>query len=105
MAAGKEQKSAFKTHLGLYKYLLLLFGLSNGSKTFQNNINDILENNILNIFVTAYIDDILVFSNMFQEHRKYVKTVLTCLQAAGLQLDIEKCQFEVHETKYLGLII
>ena len=62
-------------------------------------------NNILDIFVIAYEDDILVFSKTLQEHRKHVKTVLGQIQAAGLQLDIDKCEFEVQETKYLGLII
>ena len=83
----------------------MLFGLSNAPSSFQNFINDILENNILDIFVTAYINDILVFSKTLKEHRQHVKTVLSRLQAAGLQLDIDKCKFEVCETKYLGLII
>ena len=81
------------------------FGLANAFSSFQNFINDILENDILDIFVTAYIDDILVFSKTLKEHRQHVKTVLSRLQAAGLQLDIDKCKFEVYETKYLGLII
>ena len=83
----------------------MLFKLVNALSSFQNFINDVLENNILDLFVTAYVDNILVFSKTFQEHKKHVKTVLTHLQAAGLQLDIDKCKFEVHETKYLGLII
>ena len=81
------------------------FGLANAPSSFQNFINDILRNNILDIFVTAYVNDILVFSKTLKEHRQHVKTVLSCLQAAGLQLDIDKCKFEVYETKYLGLII
>ena len=88
----------FRTRLGLYKYLVMPFGLANALSSFQNFINDILENNILDIFVTAYIDDILVFSKTLRQH---VKTVLSCLQAAGLQLGIDKCEFEIHETKYL----
>ena len=83
----------------------MLFGLSNAPSSFQNFLNDVLNNDILNIFVTVYVDDILVFSKMFQEHRKHVKTVLGQIQAAGLQLDIDKCKFEVQETKYLRLII
>ena len=81
------------------------FSLVNAPSSFRNFINDILENDILNIFVTAYIDDILAFSKTLKKHRQHVKTVLSRLQAAGLQLDIDKCEFEVHETKYLGLII
>ena len=83
----------------------MLFGLANAPSSFQNFINDILENNILDIFVMANIDDILVFSKTLKKHRQHVKPVLSHLQAAGLQLDINKCKFEVYETKYLGLII
>ena len=81
------------------------FWLSNTSSSFQNFINNALENNILDLFITAYIDDILVFNKTLQKHKKYVKIVLVHLLAAGLQLDIDKCKFKVHETKYLGLII
>ena len=105
MAERKEWKTAFKTCLGLYEYLVMPFGLSNALSSFQNFLNNVLGNNILDIFVTAYVDDILVFSKTFQEHKKHVKTVLGRIQAAGLQLDIDKCKFEVQKTKYLELII
>ena len=96
---------AFRTRLGLYEYLVMPFGLANAPSSFQNFINDILENNILNIFVTTYIYDILVFSKTLKKHKQDVKTFLSRLQAAGPQLYIDKCKFEVHETRYLGLII
>ena len=105
MAEGEEQKTAFRTRLGLYKYLVMLFGLSNASSSFQNFLNDVLSNDILDIFVIAYMNDILIVSKTLQEHKKHVKTVLGRIQAAGLQLDIDKCKFEVQETKYLRLII
>ena len=105
MAEEEEWITAFKTRLGLYEYLVMLFGLSNAPSSFQNFLNDVLGNDILDIFVTAYVDDILVFSKTLQEHRKHVKTILDRIQAAGLQLDINKCEFEVQETKYLELII
>ena len=81
------------------------FGLANALSSFQNFINNILKYNTLNLFVIAYVNNILVFSKIFQKHKKHVRTVLACFQAAGLQLDIDKCEFKVHETKYLGLII
>ena len=104
-AEGEELKTAFRIRLGLYEYLVMLFGLSNAPSSFQNFLNDVLGNDILDIFVTAHVDDILVFSKTLQEHRKHVQTVLGRIQAAGLQLDIDKCEFEVQETKYLRLII
>ena len=88
IAAGEEWKTAFRTCLGIYKYLVLLFGLSNGQSTFQNYINNVLGNNILDLFVIVYVDNILVFSKTLQEYRKHVKSVIAHLQDAGPQLDI-----------------
>ncbi|KAM4064033.1 reverse transcriptase (RNA-dependent DNA polymerase) [Hirsutella rhossiliensis] len=56
-------------------------------------------------FCTAYIDDILIYSNDLASHRLHVKSVLQALEAAGLQLDVRKCEFETTEVKYLGMII
>ena len=55
------------------------------SSSFQSYINDILRD-CLNVFATAYIDDILIFSKSKKEHQKHVHTVLIKLQGAGLQL-------------------
>jgi len=60
----------------------------------------------LDDFVSAYIDDILIFSHGTRsDHRDKVKKVLQKLQDAGLQVDIDKCCFEVQKVKYLGFII
>ena len=59
----------------------MLFELVNAPSFFQNFIN-VLGNNILDLFFTTYVDDILVFSKTLHEHRKHVKTILACLQAA-----------------------
>ncbi|EFQ93557.1 hypothetical protein PTT_09050, partial [Pyrenophora teres f. teres 0-1] len=40
-----------------------------------------------------------------KEHREHVRTVVRRLLDAGLQIDINKCEFEVTETKYLGIIV
>ena len=95
----------FCTHSDLYKYLIIPFGLANTPSMFQNYINDVLGPDILDVFGTAYVDDILVYSQTLKEHQKHVKLVLSQLQDASLQVDISKCYFEVHQVKYLGLII
>ena len=60
---------------------------------------------ILNDFCSAYIDDIIIYSRNKKEHRKHVREVLRRLQDARLQCDINKCEFEVKLTKYLGFIV
>ena len=101
---GEEWKTAFRTRYGLFEYLVMPFGLCGAPSSFQGYINDVLRE-YLDIFCTAYIDDILIYSNSMSEHKGHVRKVLTALRKAGLQLDISKCEFHVTETIYLGLII
>jgi transposase InsO family protein len=59
----------------------------------------------LDVFCTAYLDDILIYSNNALEHEEHVRKVLLRLREHGLQADIKKCEFKVTETKFLGFII
>ena len=80
------------------------FSLANALSSFQHYINDTLRD-YLNIFCTVYIDDILIYSNSWEEHITHVKKVLEHLQIASLQINISKCEFNVTEVCYLGMII
>lgn len=104
MKEGEEWKTAFRTRYGLYEYQVMPFGLTNAPSSFQNYINDTLHG-LLDDFVTAYIDDILIFSNTEEEHEEHVRIVLQRLRDHGLQVDIKKCAFHQQEVKYLGLMI
>ena len=102
---GDEWKTAFRTRFGLFEWLVTPFGLRGAPATFQRYINGTLKD-FLDDFCTAYMDDILVYtSGNLEEHRARVKQVLSALRAAGLNLDIDKCDFSVTTTKYLGFII
>jgi hypothetical protein len=58
---GEEWKTAFRMRYGHYEYTVILFGLTNALATFQELINNVLRT-YLDIFVIAYLDDILVYS-------------------------------------------
>jgi Reverse transcriptase (RNA-dependent DNA polymerase) len=100
----QEYLMAFNTRYGLYETLVILFGLSNAPATFQARINKVLHP-YLDVFCTAYIDDILVYSDDLTSHRQHVRLVVEALRDAGLQLDVKKCEFEVTEVTYLGMIV
>jgi hypothetical protein len=54
-------------------------------------------------FVSLYVDDLLVYTNgSLKDHQRHVQLVLQKLLDAGLQLDIDKCKFNIRLTKYLG---
>jgi hypothetical protein len=81
------------------------FGLTNALATFQSVINNALYK-YLGIFVTAYLDDILVYSSRtLEEHVKHVKKVLRKLKEYKLYLQLGKCEFYVKETEFLGFIV
>ena len=104
MAPEVEWKTAFRTRYGLFEYKVMPFGLTNAPASFQHFVNDTLRE-FLDWFVTAYLDDILIYSDTLEEHRLHVKLVLESLQRAGLYIKPEKCEFHTQRTKYLGLII
>jgi Reverse transcriptase (RNA-dependent DNA polymerase) len=79
---GQEYLTAFNIYYSLYETLVILFGLSNVSITFQTCINEILYL-YLDVFCTAYIDDILVYSNDLTSHKQHVRLVIKVLRDAG----------------------
>ncbi|KAF4301497.1 hypothetical protein GTA08_BOTSDO10546 [Botryosphaeria dothidea] len=80
------------------------FGLTNAPATFQAMINDTLRE-YLDVFCTAYLDDILIYSETLEEHQEHVEKVLKKLQERKLQVKPEKCAFHVQEVEFLGFII
>ena len=79
MKKGDEWKTAFRTREGLYEYIVMPFGLTNAPATFQAFIDNVLKE-YLDEFVLVYIDDILVYSDTFEEHVKQVRLVLRKLE-------------------------
>ena len=77
------------------------FGLTNVPASFQWYINEVL-GELLDTFVIAYLDDILIFSTEPEEHQRHVMKVLTKLQRVELQLKLSKCEFHIQDTEFLG---
>ena len=102
----KEYKDliAFRTKYSTYKYRVMPFSLTNGPIVFQRFINLIFLD-YLDKFITVYINNLLIYSKDEVKYELYVKTVLERLRQASLQALINKCEFYVKETRYLGYIL
>ena len=78
------------------------FGLTNAPATFQR----LMESQLGDLpFCQVYLDDIVIFSTTFEEHKLRLEQILQRLRACGLKLKPSKCHFLLHEVKYLGHVI
>jgi hypothetical protein len=92
LAEGKEWKTAFCTHYGLFELLVMPFGLTNAPVTFQNYINNVLAP-YLDCFCTTYLNNTLIYSDNFEEHQQHICLVLDAFTKAGLHLKPKKSEF------------
>lgn len=104
IAERDRHKTAFTSHDGTYQWKRMPFGLCNAPATFQRAL-DILLANYLWKSCLVYLDDVIVFSNTFEEHVENLREVLIALQTAGLSLKLKKCTFFSKTVDYLGHVI
>jgi len=102
---GDEWKAAFCTNCGLFELLIMFFGMTNSPATFQTMMNDVFRTVIAEGIVVVYLDDILIFTKMEEEHERAVQRVLEILTEHKLFLCPEKCEFHRKQIEYLGLVI
>ena len=101
---GLEYLTAFRTRFGLFETLVMPFGLTGAPAMFQQYINDTLQE-YLDVFCTAYLDNILIYSQTHAEYLNHVCLVLGKLQEASLFAKLKKYEFFVPKTKFLGIIV
>src|SRR5581483_9545078 len=99
-----KEKTAFIIDYSIYKFNIMLFGLTNAPATFQQTMNKIFAR-ILEDFVVVYLDDLNVFSRNFNEHLKHLREVFKRLRNAGLKLKAKKYQFFKKELAFLGYVV
>lgn len=80
------------------------FGSCNSIVTSHLFINDTLFD-FLNIFLIAFINRILVFSDTLDEHQSHLQQVMECLKGADLFIESSMNQIHIQETTFLILII
>jgi hypothetical protein len=72
---GEEWKIVFRIKFRYFKYLVMLFRLTNALSSFKRFIKEVLYK-VLYYFIVVYLDNILIFSKDKDKHVEYIKEVL-----------------------------
>ena len=102
VAAGDRVKIAFSTPFGLYQFTVMPFGLQGAPATFQRLMDRVIRG--LEDYTAAYLDDLIIFSETFDEHLHHIQEVLLRLRKAGLTAK-KKCFFGADSCIYLGHVV
>ena len=91
--------TTFVTHIGLFRFKRLVFGINAASEIYQNEIQSIIRGvpGVANIS-----DNITIHSRTKEEHDERLHEVLRRLHQAGLTLNMEKCDIGVREVTFFG---
>lgn len=90
------------THHGHWQWKRLPLDLKSAPAMFQRCVSKILRSNKLDVFVANFINDILVFSESYEEHLKHIQSTLKVLVKNGFKLNLRKCKFALNEVNYLS---
>jgi Reverse transcriptase (RNA-dependent DNA polymerase) len=92
-------KMAITTPFGLFEFTHMTFGMQNAGNTFQRLIDRTLAG-LDN--ASPYLDDILIFRKMEEDHRRHLWDTFGLLRAARLTANAEKCEFGKTNIQFLG---
>ena len=98
------EKTAFTTPWGTFMYDKMSFGFMNAGATFQRAM-DITFVGERDKFIVIYLDDLMVFSKIDEEHLVHLRQTFEKCRKFGLSLNPKKSHFAMREGKLLGHVI
>ena len=98
-----QKKTAFITPFGKYEFTTMPFGLMGAPSTFQRLMDKVLED--VHQFAAAYLDDVIIHSDTWEQHVQHLTYVFQNLRKAGLRIKEKKCQFAKNCCNYLGHVV
>ena len=95
----------FTTPEGSFKPMIMFSGLTNSPAIFQAMMNKLLRDLINTGKVAAFIDDMIIGTEMEERHEELVAEVIKTLEENDLYVKPEKCRWKVREVGFLEVVI
>ncbi|MBW0481855.1 hypothetical protein O181_021570 [Austropuccinia psidii MF-1] len=89
-------------HMGIYEYTRMPFGIKDAPAHFQRMMDTIFQEEILEGWMVVYIDDIIIYSETWEDHAQYIDKVLSKCTPINLKISLKKCNFGQQELLALG---
>lgn len=99
-----QEKAAFVTRDGLWRWKVLPFGLTSAPATFQRLMENVLRGLHWRTLL-LYLDDVIVMSPDMDTHLERLEEVFIRFRAAGLKLKPQKCSLLRKQVSYLGHVV
>jgi hypothetical protein len=106
MAEEDISKTAFRClgFVGLFKWVVMTFGLKNVGATYQRAMN-LIFHDMLGVLLEMYIGNVVMKSAGFDGHLADLRVALGKMRKYGLKMNPLKCTFRVSTGRFLGFII
>ena len=93
--------TAFATDWNLYEFCRVPFGIAVGAQVLTRLLDKIFSD-IKFKFIYNYLDDLVIYSETFEEHLEHIREVLARLKRANLTVKLAKVKFAARELSFLG---
>ena len=91
-----REVTTFISHLGLYRYKRLMFGINSATEKYQQILQQILQGTgAVNI-----VDDIIIHGSNKVEHDQRLLNVLKKIKECGMTLNKQKCEFNLSRINF-----
>ncbi|GFU20699.1 retrovirus-related Pol polyprotein from transposon 297 [Trichonephila clavipes] len=90
MEDNSKHLTAFRTHRGQYQWNVIPFGLRNVAATYQRAMSKVVQT--ISDFACAYIDDLAIFSDTWEEHLNHLEEVFKRLEHFNFSVNLGKCR-------------
>ncbi|MBW0534303.1 hypothetical protein O181_074018 [Austropuccinia psidii MF-1] len=89
-------------YMGIYEYTRMPFGIKNAPTHFKRMMDTVFQEEILEGWMVVYTEDILKYSETWEDHVQYIDRVLSKCTLINLKLSLKKCDFAQLEFRALG---
>lgn len=96
-----QNRKAFTSPHGLYRFVQIAFKLRNALRTFQQTVQTVLFAAQWRLAL-LYFDDVVLFSCSVADHMNHERHVLTRLRDAGVAFKVRQCRFSIETIVHFG---